>query len=182
MLSKFGRYHHACNVVFLWCCSDPHLLIYNNNVKILIFTARYQANIMFVDEWVGQILNALSTTGDIDRTFIIWTADHGDGQEDHYHYRKGFPYELSAHIPLLLVWPFDTAYLPTSLRGGRVSDSGSSSGGGPVVPRGTVMDDVVTELRDVFPTFLDAINATAMVPAGHPIDGASLLCLLRDPR
>ena len=137
---------------------------------------------MFVDEWVGQILNALNTTGDIDRTFIIWTADHGDGQEDHYHYRKGFPYELSAHIPLLLVWPFDTAYLPTSLRGGRVSDSGSSSGGGPVVPRGTVMDDVVTELRDVFPTFLDAINATAMVPAGHPIDGASLLCLLRDPR
>eukprot|EP00035_Acanthoeca_spectabilis_P011828 m.208673 g.208673 ORF g.208673 m.208673 type:complete len:730 (+) comp15457_c0_seq2:27-2216(+) len=129
----------------------------------------YQANIMFVDSWVGKILDALTTTGDIDRTFIIWTADHGDGQEDHFHYRKGFPYELSAHIPLLLSWPSDPAYLPDTLRGS------------PVVPRGAVLDQVVTELRDVFPTFLDAIGASNTVPPNHTIDGSSLLCLLGDP-
>lgn len=35
--------------------------------------------------------------------------------------------------------------------------------------------------RTVFPTFLDAAGANGAVPAGHTIDGASLLCLVRDP-
>eukprot|EP00035_Acanthoeca_spectabilis_P011829 m.208691 g.208691 ORF g.208691 m.208691 type:complete len:134 (+) comp15457_c0_seq4:1239-1640(+) len=50
-----------------------------------------------------------------------------------------------------------------------------------VVPRGAVLDQVVTELRDVFPTFLDAIGASNTVPPNHTIDGSSLLCLLGDP-
>jgi len=35
--------------------------------------------------------------------------------------------------------------------------------------------------EQVFPTMLDAAGATATVPAGHQIDGMSLLCLLKDP-
>ena len=46
-------------------------------------------------------------------------------------------------------------------------------------PRGTV-SPLVTELRDVFPTMLDAAGAMDTVPQGHKIDGTSLLCLLDD--
>ena len=40
----------------------------------------YFANVAFIDEWVGKIMGALTTTGLLEKTFIIWTADHGDGQ------------------------------------------------------------------------------------------------------
>lgn len=97
----------------------------------------------------------------MENTFIIWTSDHGDGQEDHYHWRKGFPYQFSASVPFLFRWP--------------ESYSGPSK-----TPRGTVVTDLVTELRDVFPTMLDAAGGLDSVPHGHTLDGTSLLCLLED--
>jgi arylsulfatase len=78
------------------------------------------------------------------------------------HWRKGFPYEFSAHVPLLFRWP--EKYQPAT-----------------VMKRGHVENELVTELRDVFPTMLDAAGAMSTVPAGHQIDGMSLLCLLKDP-
>lgn len=48
-------------------------------------------------------------------------------------------------------------------------------------PRGTVITDLVTELRDVFPTMLDAAGGMHTVPSNHSLDGTSLLCLLDDP-
>ena len=75
---------------------------------------------------------------------------------------------MSAHIPLLFYWPTDTTYLPATLHNSTVA-------------RGSILGDVVTELRDVFPTFLDAAGAQHLVPSSHVIDGASLLCLLNDP-
>lgn len=62
-------------------------------------------SVRFVDEWVGHILDALNETNQTEKTLIIWTADHGDGQADHFHWRKGFPYELSAHVPMIMRWP-----------------------------------------------------------------------------
>ena len=48
--------------------------------------------------------------------------------------------------------------------------------------RGITIDDAVVELRDVFPTMLDAagrLNGPAsVVPADYKMDGDSLLCLL----
>ena len=102
----------------------------------------------------------MSSTKLLQNTFIIWTADHGDGQADHYHWRKGFPYQFSANVPLLFRWP--ESHDSTSVRG-------------------TVVSELVTELRDVFPTFLDAAGALATVPKGHHLDGTSLLCLIKDP-
>eukprot|EP01061_Rhynchopus_euleeides_P042765 TRINITY_DN745_c0_g3_i1.p1 TRINITY_DN745_c0_g3~~TRINITY_DN745_c0_g3_i1.p1 ORF type:complete len:522 (+),score=145.15 TRINITY_DN745_c0_g3_i1:87-1652(+) len=111
----------------------------------------YYASIRFVDEWVGEILAAVNTSD----TLIIWTADHGDGQGDHFHWRKGYPYEFSAHVPMMLRWP-ESLGLSEDLRG--------------------VVSDAVSELRDVFPTMLDA----AGVAAPSSVDGMSLLCAV-DP-
>jgi arylsulfatase len=119
----------------------------------------YYANVAFIDEWVGKIIDTLASRSFNKNTFIIWGADHGDGQADHSHWRKGFPYQFSANVPMTFVWP----------------ESYPSK-----TPRGTV-SPLVTELRDVFPTMLDAAGAMDTVPAGHKIDGISMLCLLEDP-
>ena len=53
--------------------------------------------------------------------------------------------------------------------------------------RGSVVSSGVTELRDVFPTFLDAAQYHVAAAGGkeppwqNRVDGRSLLCLLRDP-
>jgi hypothetical protein len=65
----------------------------------------YYANVAFIDEWVGKVMAALAGSNFVENTFIIWSADHGDGQEDHFHWRKGFPYQFSANVPFILRWP-----------------------------------------------------------------------------
>ena len=106
---------------------------------------------------------ALTDNGMMDNTFIMFTADHGDMMGDHYHWRKGYPYFGSASIPMLLKW---------------TKSMDQSEGGDITAKRGSVKSEVV-ELRDIFPTFLDA--AKLPVPADHTLNGSSLLDLLRSP-
>lgn len=125
----------------------------------------YAGSVRFVDEQIGKIYQTLVTTSLLDNTWIIFTADHGDGQGDHYHWRKGYPYEFSSHVPMLLRWP-KSYEQQTNVR------------------RGTVIKPpVVTELRDVFHTIVDIARLTDQVPPEHfqPEDGKSMLCLLQDP-
>ena len=115
----------------------------------------YLANVLFVDEQIGFITNALKAHGYGENTFVLFVSDHGDGQGDHYHWRKGYPYEFSSHVPMLAWWPQ-----------GMFQD----------FPRGLRTKKVV-ELRDLFPTFLDVADGSDQVPLG--INGSSLLNILR---
>ena len=128
----------------------------------------YQGNIAFIDEWVGKIFAALTSSAQLENTYILWAADHGDGQADHFHWRKGFPYEFASHVPWMLRWPKNAVAM---------GEPRAASW-----QRGTVIDNAVVELRDVFPTMLDAIGrltgADSVVPAGYKMDGDSLLCIL----
>ncbi|MDZ7637090.1 MAG: arylsulfatase [Bryobacterales bacterium] len=112
----------------------------------------YYGSIEFVDEQIGRILEALERRGWLEETLIVFTSDHGDMTGDHHLWRKSYPYEASARIPMALRWPQ-----------GLVS-----------APRGQVLSQTV-ELRDLLPTFLDAAGVTQT----PPLDGASLLNLLR---
>lgn len=139
----------------------------------------YLASVTFVDEQVGRVLTALTETGQLERTLVLWVSDHGDAQGDHYHWRKGFPYEFSVRVPMVLRWPDpNLELLPSAVR----------------LKRGSVVRaPIVVELRDVAHTFLDAAGAArdeALVPpfgrgahgqAFEAADGRSLLCLLADP-
>ena len=118
----------------------------------------YYGSVSFVDEWIGEIMSVLELKGLLDDTLVVFTADHGDMMGDHYHWRKGYPYFGSAHIPMLLRWP-------------------SSMDHSIVVPQGSTINDVA-ELRDIFPTFLDAANIHQ--PSDVTLNGSSLLQLLRD--
>lgn len=137
----------------------------------------YLASVAFVDEQVDAIYSTLQETGLLENTFIIWTADHGDGQGQQHHWRKGYPYEFSAHVPMLMRWPESWARAQRS----------------PLkMPRGSVIPPpLVTELRDVFHTLIDVAGVSsnrslvppfgASGPSFDSTDGKSMLCLLRDP-
>lgn len=112
----------------------------------------YYGSVSFIDEQIGRILSTLEQQGLLDRTLILFTADHGDMLGDHHLWRKTYPYEASARIPMVIRWP-----------------------GSLDARRGQVLPQPV-ELRDVLPTFLDA--AGIPVEAGA-FDGRSLLELVR---
>jgi arylsulfatase A-like enzyme len=122
----------------------------------------YQGSISFIDEWVGKIFDALTATKQLENTWIIWTADHGDGQSDHFHWRKGFPYEFSSHVPFMIRWP-----------------EGSTDPRLAAWSRGSVFDKQVVELRDIFPTFLDAAGASNLPPADYQVRRARVVGVVR---
>jgi arylsulfatase len=65
-------------------------------------------------------------------TYLIFTSDHGEMLGDHHLFRKGFPYEGSARVPLIMA--------------------------GPGVAENSVQDGVVA-LHDIMPTLLDCARA-----------------------
>jgi arylsulfatase A-like enzyme len=97
----------------------------------------YQANVAFVDEWVGKIFDALTATSQLDRTYMLYTSDHGDGQSDHFHWRKGFPFEFASHVPFMMRWPENAEAM------GNLQASNWK--------RGVTIAHAVVELRDIFP-------------------------------
>jgi arylsulfatase A-like enzyme len=114
----------------------------------------YYGSVSFVDEQIGRILETLDARGILSNTMIIFLADHGDMLGDQYLWRKGYAYQPSARIPMLLHWPDG---LDRSRTGQAISN--------PV------------EIRDVLPTLLDVAGG----PIPQSVEGRSLLGLARDP-
>ena len=113
----------------------------------------YYGSVSFVDEQIGRILDALDTGGLLNDTLVLFLADHGDMLGDQYLWRKGYAYQPSARIPMLLHWP------------GRIG------GAGQAISR-------PVEIRDVLPTLLEA----AGVAIPPEVEGRSLLGLARNPK
>lgn len=118
----------------------------------------YYGAVTFIDEKIGEIIQALKDKGMYDNSLIVFISDHGDMLGDHNHWRKTYPYEGSSHIPFIMK-------LPHGFRS--VYGAGSKMG-------------QVVELRDVLPTFLEA----AGVKVPEDMDGRSLLtlCANKDAR
>jgi arylsulfatase len=115
----------------------------------------YFGSISFIDEQIGRILEVLETRGMLENTLILYTSDHGDMTGDQHLWRKSYAYEASARVPMLMRWPR-----------GLVSAA-----------RGQTIDAPV-ELRDIFPTCLDAAGAALR----QPVDGRTMLALARGNR
>ena len=110
--------------------------------------AYYYANITFIDEQVGRILDELENQGLAENTLVVFTADHGDMMGDHDLWYKSFGYEGSIHIPMMARWP------------------------GKIKP-GTRVDEL-SGLLDLFPTFM----AAAEVDSSVDRPGSNLMELL----
>jgi arylsulfatase A-like enzyme len=100
-----------------------------------------------IDHQINRFLEVLQEFGLSDDTYICFTSDHGEMMGDHHFFRKAYPYEGSARVPLILRGP-----------------PGSGVG------RGQALDQVV-ELRDVMPTLLEC----AEVAIPESVEGRSFL-------
>lgn len=110
----------------------------------------YYGSISFVDEQIGRIMESLEKRRLLEETLIVFTADHGDMTGDQHLWRKSYPYQPSARIPMLMRWPTGLV----------------------AADRGQTLAQTV-ELRDILPTFLEAAGQSA-----RPLDGGSMLALV----
>ncbi|MEE3233707.1 MAG: sulfatase-like hydrolase/transferase [Candidatus Latescibacterota bacterium] len=67
--------------------------------------AHYAGLVKQIDDIVGDILKALKDQGQLDKTVIIFSSDHGDYLGDHNLIGKGHFFESSCHVPLIVRLP-----------------------------------------------------------------------------
>ncbi len=66
----------------------------------------YLKEIESVDERIGQILSALESNPDFEKTIVIFTSDHGEGFGEHGKFFHGeVYYEELVHVPLIISGP-----------------------------------------------------------------------------
>ena len=106
-----------------------------------------------LDDGVRQIWETLSSTGQLDRTVVLFTSDNGIALLDHRitTLGKDAPYDACMRVPLVAVGPGFTA--------------------------GTRAETPVTAAQDLTSTVLDVFG----VEPGHPVDGVSLRRLASQP-
>ena len=64
----------------------------------------YDAEVAYADASIGALLDRLSSAGELDRTLIVFTADHGESLGEHGEATHGvFVYESTMRVPAL-VW------------------------------------------------------------------------------
>ena len=77
--------------------------------KIARAYAGYFAKITEVDEYIGRVYDALEASGQLDNTYFIYTADHGEALGYNGLWLKNNLYEGAAHVPLIINGPGLTA-------------------------------------------------------------------------
>ena len=112
----------------------------------------YYGSISYVDERIGEVLDALERTKLIDDTVILFCADHGDMLGERGLWYKMSFYDWSTRVPLIMAGPGIPA-------GRRVA---SNCG-----------------LVDILPTLVDLASAGSWHDYPDPPDGQSLLPLLQ---
>jgi arylsulfatase A-like enzyme len=123
---------------------DPRSFVVRNDPNLPAaarqhVAAQYAAKVSWVDRWLGEVLNALETTGLIENTALLLTADHGTNVGERGRFGKGQPVrEQEAHTPFML-------YVP---------DGGSGR------------SDAIVQPQDVFATVLGLAGLPLPVPEG----------------
>ena len=91
--------------------------------------AVYYGMVRFIDDALGQILDALENFGLRENTIVVFCSDHGDFIGEHRMMHKGGVfYDCMTHVPLIVSWP---GHISANLR-----------------------DDSMVNLIDVVPTLL----------------------------
>ena len=90
---------------------DPEALHLDPNVPerqarlVRYFLKEYYAMVSCLDDQVAKLLRALEETGELERTIVIFTADHGDMLSNGYLRFKGVPYQTAYRTPMVLRGP-----------------------------------------------------------------------------
>jgi N-acetylglucosamine-6-sulfatase len=123
--------------------SDPDVHSSNEMIRNQLRT------LLAVDESVAHIFAALERAGQLDRTMLIFTSDHGYFWGEHDLGGKHGPYEEALRIPLLVRYP-------------------------PLIQPGTKFEQLVLNI-DIAPTLVDLARAAGASTTMH---GRSMLPLL----
>ena len=113
--------------------------------------AGYYGHMTHIDHQINRFVEIMHEHGLAENTYFCFTSDHGEMLGDHHLFRKIYPYEGSARVPMILAGP-------------------RASG----IRRGEALAPVA-ELRDIMPTLLDC--AGLEIPG--TVEGRSLLPLAR---
>ncbi len=106
----------------------------------------------YLDELLGQMLDAVDQSGQAENTLVLFCADHGDYCGDHGLFSKGIPAFTGAYqVPAII------RYLGRLKKPGRVVNE-------------------LVSLTDLYPTFLEA----AGLPARRGLAGSSLMPFIED--
>jgi arylsulfatase A-like enzyme len=112
----------------------------------------YDGEVRYADAEIGRVLAALRASGELERTIVVVTADHGENLGEHRdwfeHGRDA--YETTCRVPLLVRLP---ALLPDRPA--------------PGVRKGSV------SLADVAPTLLDLLGLPPLAAEGSAVRGIS---------
>jgi arylsulfatase A-like enzyme len=66
----------------------------------------YQGEIAYADQNLGEILHELEDAGELQRTLVVMTADHGEGRMEHEEMTHAFlAYETCLRVPLIFSGP-----------------------------------------------------------------------------
>jgi len=112
--------------------------------------AAYYANVTYMDEQAGRVLDALDELGLSDSTIVVYSTDHGEHLFNHQMVHKLCFFEEAVRVPLILRIP-------------GLTEAGTTR-------------SQFASLLDLLPTFCDACGITP--PPG--LDGKSLLPTLTD--
>ncbi len=68
---------------------------------------RYDGEIRWTDSQIGRVVGALRDGGELARTLVVLTADHGESLSEHdeYFQHGWFLYDTTLHVPLVIAWP-----------------------------------------------------------------------------
>ncbi len=124
----------------------------------------YAACVSYLDDAVGRIVAALDEAGVGGRTIVIFLSDNGHSTEERTGFGGGWAgeyrgskqslFEGGIRLPLIINWPGE-------------------------LPEGTTRGQLVAAM-DLTPTLLEACGVKE--PAGHDIDGRSLMETLKSPK
>jgi len=113
--------------------------------------AGYYGHMTHIDHQLNRFFEVLTEFGLSENTYLCFLSDHGEMMGDHHLFRKGFGYEGSARIPMIL-------------KGPSYSD----------IKQNSTLDEIV-ELRDVMPTLLDCSG----LPIPESLEGQSFLPIMQ---
>ena len=119
--------------------------------KTLELTRAYAANVSYIDDLVGRVLNQLDTLNLTENTIIAFWGDHGFHLGEHGLWRKNTLFEDSVRSPLIVSIPKQTH-------------------------TGTTTDALV-ELVDIYPTLCD----TCQLPIPTELEGISMVPVIENP-
>jgi arylsulfatase A-like enzyme len=69
--------------------------------------ALYAGEVRYVDEQIGRLLDSLRSSGQLENTVVVITADHGEslGEHDYWFEHGRYAYEATCRVPMMIRFP-----------------------------------------------------------------------------